>query len=326
MEDDELMELNIVPNKTGKPKVTFKKKVLDTSNLRARSRQPIFENDRINNMETEEEKVKKEAGGEGGELDKPSALVIPTYKKKESFSAMNKRRIDISKYVTIDTDKERENVSRGEETERLDLLELDEEDPENNPVIANLDEFDLTIRQTLKPPSPTPPPLALNSKKYVPISSPSSMPRTSARTYMKELSEEYKNENNYDDGTGGDLELRKHGLEIDDEEHEVNELSDNDMGVLKMPNIDFENKFNREIQSDDDEKAEEAETNGQGRFKEVVIYTIEEQIENLSKKLEEAVSRKRQVDQRKQEILDQKRLIGQSRQNLYEKLRNININ
>lgn len=152
-------------------------------------------------------------------------------------------------------------------------LEIDQDDPENDPVIANLDE----LREMFSPEkeSSVPPDIKIPSgrsasyepfeskqdlysspphtlpRSYVPISS-NAEPTLSKRQYLNQIASEYNDDKNYDDGAPtSNRELRQPDF---DPEHNKNnthdfELSDEDMGVLKR-NIDFENKYNDEIISD----------------------------------------------------------------------------
>ncbi|KAI5959236.1 hypothetical protein KGF57_002174 [Candida theae] len=165
--------------------------------------------------------------------------------------------------------------SAGQHLDLPTLPELgdDDDDPENNPVIANIDELrDMFSREreaslhpdiklpngrsaSYEPPSTSfsPPPPPNLPRSYVPIQS-NAEPTLSKRQYLNQIASEYNDAKNYDDGAASSTNREPRPYDFapgslgGDTIHDY-ELSDEDMGVLKRK-IDFENRYNDEIVSD----------------------------------------------------------------------------
>ncbi|KAI5968094.1 hypothetical protein CANMA_002596 [Candida margitis] len=257
------------------PKFRRKQVIPDVSSSRSRRVSPID-----NKPETEESNDNEDV-----QLNIKPSLTFQRRDPNES----SKRRLNLSKYkVSHKNDEEVIEQTGGESVKEVpndqplneDLLEFDN-DPENNPVIANIDTLDFAIpavgefsfRRDFKVDSPRSPSdesasgsrqsdnidtsqpsnrFASNNPSYVPIAS-NAEPSLSKREYLNQIASEYNDDKNYDDGaaTSSSLnqELRQQQPDYEAERNHDYELNDEDMGVLKH-NVDFENKYNDEIVSD----------------------------------------------------------------------------
>ncbi|CAK9440034.1 uncharacterized protein LODBEIA_P41340 [Lodderomyces beijingensis] len=341
MDENDFDELSLPLHRFNKSKVVFKKKTITKSPPSGvsgtRKRRPVFEE------EEDKEETEEEDDERIDELARANAALKTStagrFKGKEKpgvstqTTTTSKRRMDLSRYMSsstpstnpLDPQSSLENID-GEE---LSLLEFDEDDPENNPVIANLEEFDI-----LQLPPPPPPPSLRRPepprdppKKYVPIET-NSMLRTSKRQYLTDLGKEYQDERNYDDGTGDaepkrldELNRGNNNNNNDDDVHAADDLSDTDMGVLQSRGIDFENKFNREIASDIESDDETPKL----KVEEVKIYTAREQIERIGRMLEIAKRRKEEVLKKRADVLRMRDAVRRSREDLIRRLNSVSI-
>ncbi|KAI5963152.1 uncharacterized protein KGF55_002944 [Candida pseudojiufengensis] len=205
--------------------------------------------------------------------EQPRRIQLSKYKSKQPLTAS----------TTIEPNQTDYIPDKIESDEALEVLSFDEEDPDNNPVIANIDEIDETFKQKYLNKRPNLPEIK-PAKKYVPIETnkePSEEP-LSRRKYLTQLSNEYKNFN-YDDGTGEfEKQQRQQNQIVSDiiEEEPLHdfELSDSDMGTIKKPNFDS-TKYNLEIsESENDDENNQNFKN----MEEIKILSFEEQIENLT--------------------------------------------
>ncbi|RCK64862.1 hypothetical protein Cantr_00824 [Candida viswanathii] len=250
MDDDDIFKEIEELNKTKPTKVQFKRK---PTNFQKVQRTKLSFND-DDDEDGDDDNVTIEPTSKISFLKRPNKSTTPE---------PTRRPIDLSKYRNKETPEEEI------------LLDLDD-DPENNPVIANIDELKGTgidkIRQYNAPdmfPPPEPP------KKYVPIETnrdPDDS-KMSVRKYATALVNEYKDDKNYDDGT--EKQEKEETVEEGDAGNEV-QLDDEDMGTLSN-RIDFDSKFDFEIQSEDDEEDEE---DGNGGV--VEILSVNEQILNIA--------------------------------------------
>lgn len=354
-DDDLLNELDHELKNTQTSKVSFKKKSFNKP-------QKIQRNKLLFNIDDEEEDEEKE--GHDGEKNNINELKpVPskgasllrfnprtkfTKEKSSETEQPVKKPINLSRYQ-IDT---KTTTTTDNADQEIIPFELDEEDPENNPVITNIDDLNdedneefaklkskliatTTTSQIFNHSEVLTSANKDTPKRYVPIETnrvPESL-KLSIRQYTKALVNEYKDDKNYDDGTE-----RQNQEDQDLLLHDINdgdiELNDEDMGILtigKRANFD-DNKFNFEIHSDDDDEKEESddrlhsenESNDNGNI-DFRIPTVEEQImkiNGLIKQLEVTKSEKQKLVQNLKIERDE---LTETKLELLEKLNNLVI-
>lgn len=306
--DDDLFNEIEELNKTKNSKVQFKKKL--TSNKKILRSKLSFQDD---NDDVE--------NNNDNDNYNDTSTIIPTskilFKKKltKSTTPETKRR-------PINLDKYRTNQKVDEEEL---LLELDDEDPENNPTIVNIDELKDPkldkIRQKynsdMLPPLPP-----QEQKKYVPIETnrdPNEDIKMSVRKYANELINEYKDEKNYDDGT--EKQEKEEQIEIDNDDIQ---LIDEDMGTLNTK-IDFDNKFNFEIQTDHEEEDNDDDDRNDNTNVEMKIPTVKEQIENITGLIKQFEITNREKQNLMTNLKIEKEELSQKKHDLIEELNRLVI-
>ncbi|KAI5956936.1 hypothetical protein KGF54_000555 [Candida jiufengensis] len=252
----------------------------------------------------------------------------------------NQRRINLSKYKSLSATPElqKESILPSPESsnnkvtniddiqidENFQEFEFDEEDPDNNPIIANIQDIDPSIRQKyLQQQQLKSTPQLTQIKNYVPIeTNKEPQENLSKRQLLKQLATEYK-DSNYDDGSG---EFEKHQQQeqlnvstIKEESlgmHDF-ELSDSDMGTLK-PTIDFTKKYNMEISESEQEEDEDNEY-----LKEVKILSIDEQIDRITLLIKDAkiendlkIIKTKEITKELERVKDAKEMVLQRLNNL----------
>ncbi|EMG50241.1 hypothetical protein SBY92_003626 [Candida maltosa Xu316] len=219
------------------------------------------------------------------------------------------------------------NLSKYKPTEEpsSQLLELDHDDPENNPTIVNLDDIsDDEIKQEIKQSNsemfPPPPP----PKKYVPIETNRHIHdddenKTSIRQFANSLANEYKDDKNYDDGT----EQQQDKIDFSDSNDDDGfVLSDSDM-LRAETLIDFAEEFNEEIRSDEDDYYE-----GDGKLRYIdssAIPTLEQQLENVKKLIEKTKADQQTRDELLKQLAIERELLEKQREEVVEMLNNLDL-
>lgn len=333
-EDDDLFNEIEEINKNKNNKVQFKRK--PTTNKKLQRTKISFNNNNINQHDDDSQ----EDNDDDDDDDNRGISNIKTtskisFRKKLTKSISPdpiKRPIDLSKY--------RKNNEDHEDDEEMLLEFNDEDDLENIPTIVNIDElndpkFD-KLREKYKSSQIFPPPLSSKeeeqTKKYVPIETNRMLnddTKISIRKYANALIDEYKDEKNYDDGTENQNQNQKvnDGGDGDGDGDGEVQLNDEDMGTLNSK-IDFNNKFNFEIQSDDDDDDDNSNNEEQQEIKQenqTNILTIKEQIQNITRLIKQFEITNKEKQNLLSNLIIEKQELSNKKQEVIEKLNNLII-
>ncbi|WLF81768.1 hypothetical protein PVL30_005568 [Lodderomyces elongisporus] len=367
MDDEELGDLDLQlmkqkpKSKSAKP--IFKRKKIENSSNGPRSR--ILFNDI--NSETDDRDVSeimKKVEGESSLHTARGQRRSPTIESRaqsqdasrnrklqqeqapESHQDVNKRRQFLSRYMATTNDGNDntlqddlvEQTLTGEEA--LKLLEDEYSDEDNVDSDGEAATKPTSIPNILHN---TQLPFSSATRKIIPSHS-SFEPHVSKRQFLKQLGEEYKDKNNYDDGSG-DFEQNNNNNNAvgakgggggggddddDDDDRNYNNLNDEDMGVLKSQGIDFDRKFDWELQSENDaESGSESELKPRTKSRFIVpdvkILSVDEQIARISNLLNEAHEKKAEMDKENLEIIRHREENLRVRETLCQRLRDINL-
>ncbi|CAI5760507.1 unnamed protein product [Candida verbasci] len=167
------------------------------------------------------------------------------------------------------------------------------------------------IRHVSETPTPEPQ-VAFSESNFVPIES-NREPNQSKREYLNSIVSEYTSESkNYDDGTE---KQESTNMELDEDDDY--ELNDEDMGILNHT-IDFKNKFNYEIELEEDEQKEES-------TKLPKILTLSQQMSQIQSEINELKMKQKIEISRKQQIETEMNHIKQIKNELLLKLNELVI-
>ncbi|CAX41257.1 putative uncharacterized protein [Candida dubliniensis CD36] len=348
-DDDLLSELNHELKNTQASKVSFKRKSFNKP-------QKIQRNKLSFNIDEEEEHdgdedikelkgVTTQIKSKGSSLLRFNPRAKFTKEKSSEPEQSIKKPINLSRYQIDSTTTTSTPVINDNDTI---LFELDEDDPENNPVITNIDDLKdedseefvklksklTTSSQQLRQSQVLSSVSEDTSKRYVPIETnrdPESSKLT-ARQYANALVNEYKDDKNYDDGTERQNQEDQEQLLNDINDGDI-ELNDEDMGTLNMgkrSNFD-DNKFNFEIHSDD---ADQEESDGQQHSEnesyddgniEFSIPTIEEQIIRINGLIKQFEVTKSEKQKLIQNLKIEQNELSETKSEVLEKLNNLVI-
>ncbi|KAK6458120.1 uncharacterized protein RJT20DRAFT_133561 [Scheffersomyces xylosifermentans] len=318
MDEDELQkELDGLDNLKVKKPTAFKKKVVKGQDKKSIQRSKLSF---IDIEENDDLEIKSSTETDVTILRSTNSnlnFIANRRKFQNKTSSTNKSKTVLKKAFPSNESEGQFGSTANNEAEAFNVeLDLDQ-DPENNPVIENIEELDDGLKQQFSiraSPFVREPP-----KKYVPIETNRFEP-LSDKEMKKQLKAEYADEYNYDDGTEKEPEKQEDTEDI--------VLTNDDLMVADEPvqkersNLEInQNFYNLEISSEENSDTEEenrSKSHNKITIKE--IPTLDEQIESIRETLQDLQKTRIEYEAEKLKIQNDLRIVQARKESLLSKL------